>query len=107
MESSNLQSLVAELLKPLKDNPEALLMKVLGPANYYKAMGVLHSPIAKAFIPKGFDPGVLIGGVIDKLDDLPAEFWADLEEMLLGVLQGDAEQTAKAKKLLGGVMDGN
>ncbi len=101
MESSNLQNLVSDLLQPLKDNPDALLIKVLGPPNYYKLMGILHSPIAKAFIPDGFDPAALIASAVDKLDTLPEGFWPELEAMLLGVLQGDPEQTAKAKKLLG------
>ena len=107
MVSSNLQNLVKDLLQPLKDNPDALLIKILGAPNYYKIMGILHSPIAKAYIPPGFDPSALIASAVDKLDDLPEDFWPDLEEMLLGVLQGDEEQTAKAKKLLGGVVDAN
>lgn len=105
MESSNLQSLVKDLLTPLKDNPDALIIKVLGQTNYYKLSGLLKSPVAKMFIPPAFDLANMIASAVDKFDDLAPEFWIELETMLAGVIAGDEEQTAKARRLLGGVMN--
>jgi len=102
MEYSNLQNLITDLLAPLKNNPDALMLKVMGPVTYYKLMGLINSPLAKAFIPAAFDPATLIRAAVDKLDALPPTFWTDLEAMLSGVIAGDPEQTAKAKALLGG-----
>jgi len=105
MESSNLQKLVQEIAQPLKDNPDALLKKVLGTLNYYKVMGLINSPMVKAFLPKEFNPGALIGGVLEKLDALGPEFWADAESMIMGALSGDPEETIRIKKILGVVID--
>jgi hypothetical protein len=107
MESSNLQKLVQEIAQPLKDNPDALLRKVLGTLNYYKVMGLINSPMVKAFLPKEFNPGALIGGALDKLDELGPEFWTEAEEMILGALSGDPGETARIKKVLGVVVDEN
>ena len=104
MASSNLQSLVRDLLQPLKDNPDALLIKILGQTNFYKLNGLLKSPLAKVFIPPSFDPAALIAGAVDKFEDLAPDFWDELETVLAGVISGDEEQTAKARKLLGGVV---
>lgn len=105
MESSNLQSLVTEILEPLRANPDGLLRKLLGDANYYKINGLIQSPIIKNILPIKLDPAQFIVGVVDKLETLPPEFWAELEIILMGVLQGDSESLAKAKTFFGVVVN--
>lgn len=105
MESSNLQRLVQEIAQPLRDNPDALLRKILGTLNYYKVMGLINSPMIKAFLPKEFNPGALIGGALDKLNNLGPEFWADLEGLIMGAIQGNPYDVARIKKVLGVVVN--
>lgn len=105
MESSRLQSLVNEVLSPLKGDPEILLKKILGDANFIKMNALMYSPIIKNFLPPQFNPVSFVAALLDKLGNLAPEFWQELEAILLGVLQGDEEATAKAKKFFGVVVN--
>ena len=105
MESSRLQSLVNEILEPLQGDPQILLKRILGENNFIKLNALMYSPIVKSFLPPQFNPVQFVAALLDKLGSLSPEFWRELENILLGVLQGDEEATAKAKKFFGVVMD--
>lgn len=105
MESSRLQSLVSEILEPLKGEPELLLKKFLGENNFIKLNALMYSPIVKSFLPSQFNPVQFVSTLLDKLCNLSPEFWRELENVLLGVLQGEPEAIAKAKKFFGVVVD--
>lgn len=107
MESSRLQNLVSDILEPLQGDPNILLKKFLGEKNLIKLNALLYSPIVKTLLPVPINPAQFVANLLDKLSNLPQEFWHELETILLGVLQGEPEATAKAKKFFGVVMDEN
>lgn len=105
MESSRLQSLVNEILEPLQGDPQILLKRILGENNFIKLNALMYSGIIRNFLPPQFNPVSFVATLLDKLGNLAPEFWQEFETILLGVLQGDEEATAKAKKFFGVVMD--
>ena len=107
MESSSLQSLLLDTLGPLEQNPNLLLMRVLGEKMFYKLYGLLNSPLLKSVLPVQINPEEFIVVLVGKLRDLPPEFWEDIEDTLRGVLDGDAAAYDKAKNFLGVVVNGN
>jgi hypothetical protein len=93
---SNLQKLVRELTRPLQDNPDALIESMIP-----KDKRMLYQA-AKGILPKfGIHPGTAIAGLVDKLNKIPTDVWYQIEDALIGVIEGNPEDIQKVKELLG------
>jgi len=96
MPSSNLQTLVNEVVERIKTNPAALLQALMGQD---KKVLVLYR-VAKQM----FDVDGIIKKELDKFTAKTPEQWLEFEDLILGVIDGDEESMNTVREFILGVV---
>lgn len=95
MPLSNLQNLIQKAQSHISKDASAIVDKFV-PDKMKKFL-----PMLKILnVPK---PEIMIETVFQKLAELPEEFWLNIEDMILGVIDGDEEAERKLLQLIGAV----
>lgn len=106
MESSRLQTLVDNILEPIKADPEAFIKAQLSPQGEKIYLG-LKGLLALPFAPVKIDPVNMINSLIQAIQNWPACNWSELELILRDYFNGDDSALIRVKNLFGVVVDGS
>lgn len=71
---------------------------------YMTIRGLMCSPIMPEPI-RNFNPSMLVGGLVERLESAPDSFFIELENLLLDVIAGEPGAIERVQSLLGGTPD--